>query len=490
LEFRRIGSLVGAGFRQRRRGDPMCVGQWPLMEPIEPVQNPDLDASADFRRLIQAFDVFNQASESLQQSYNELQGEAHRLAAELAAANAELERSLAEKESFRNYLKNILESLSNGVLVVDREARAVVCNPAAGALLCLSPDDVRLARSYRELAIPASLQEFIAAARSAGVPPTEAELHWNNAAGQPQFLSVSASPVSDPHGQNAGVTIVLKDITRLKELEIQTQRARQLQAMGEMAVQLAHEIRNPLGSIELFASLLGNELRGQEDFKGWADQIVAGVKFLNNIVTNMLTFSRDSQPQSKPLDLRGLILETLAFVDPVLQQRKIRLEQPAATGDALLCMGDHGMLRQMFLNLFMNALQAMPESGWLAVRVEPDHQGTVRVEVEDSGIGIPAEHLGRIFDPFFTTHAKGTGLGLALVHQIVHQHQGRIEAHSEFGKGTRFAIWLPAGQGTENDEGRSSSVEVRGSNVEVRSSNVEVRGSSRLEEDKGLRIRD
>ena len=125
------------------------------MEPITPVLNPaSADPNADFQRLIQAFDVFNQASESLQQSYNELQVEAHRLAAELAVANAELERSLEEKESFRNYLKNILESLSNGVLVIDREARAAVCNPAAATLLGLSLDAVKSARSYRDLAIP------------------------------------------------------------------------------------------------------------------------------------------------------------------------------------------------------------------------------------------------------------------------------------------------------------------------------------------------
>jgi len=415
------------------------------MEPITTVLNPAAtDSNADFHRLIQAFDVFNQASESLQQSYNELQVEAHRLAAELAVANAELERSLEEKESFRNYLKNILESLSNGVLVIDREARAAVCNPAAATLLGLCPDAVRSARSYRDLAIPPSLEGFITAARSSDTgPPPDAELHWNNLAGQQQFLSVSASAVSDAQGRNTGLTIVLKDITRLKELEIQNQRAKQLQAMGEMAVQLAHEIRNPLGSIELFASLLGNELKGQEDFKGWADQIVTGVKFLNNIVTNMLTFTRSSKPQTRPLDLSELILETLTFVEPVLQQRKIRLEKPEAGDSALLCMGDAGMLRQMFLNLFMNALQAMPESGQLAVRIQPDQSGMVRVEVEDSGIGIPSENLSRIFDPFFTTHEKGTGLGLALVHQIVEKHQGRIAANSEFGKGTQFTIWLP-----------------------------------------------
>jgi PAS domain S-box-containing protein len=428
------------------------------MESRTPVLNPTLtDRNADFQRLIQAFDVFNHASESLQQSYNELQVEAHRLAAELAVANAELERSLEEKESFRSYLRNILESLSNGVLVIDREARAAVCNPAAATLLGLSLEALKSARTYRDLAIPPSLKQFITAARGSETgPPADAELHWNNAAGQEQFLSVSASAVSDAQGNNTGLTIVLKDITRIKELEIQTQRAKQLQAMGEMAVQLAHEIRNPLGSIELFASLLGNELKGQEDFKGWADQIVTGVKFLNNIVTNMLTFTRTSKPQTKPLNLNELILETLAFVEPVLQQRKICLDRPGAGDNAPLCMGDAGMLRQMFLNLFMNALQAMPESGRLAVRSRPGQPGTIKVEVEDSGIGIPSENLGRIFDPFFTTHEKGTGLGLALVHQIVEKHQGRITADSEFGKGTRFTIWLPEAQGREKNEGRSS----------------------------------
>lgn len=416
-----------------------------FMEPNATVLNPvSADPSADYQRLIQAFDVFNQASESLQQSYNELQVEAHQLAAELAMANAELERSLAEKESFRNYLKNIMESLSNGVLVIDEEARAAVCNPAAVALLGLAPEAVKLSRSYHDLAIPASLEEFITTARSGDMrSPPDAELQCNNAAGQTQFLSVSASPVSDAQGRNTGLTIVLKDITRLKELEVQTQRAKQLQAMGEMAVQLAHEIRNPLGSIDLFASLLGNELRGQPDFKGWADQIVTGVKFLNNIVTNMLTFTRTSKPQTKRIDLQVLILETLAFVEPVLQQRKIRLERPTAREDAQQCMGDSGMLQQMFLNLFMNALQAMPESGRLAVRIQPDDSEVLKVEIEDSGIGIPPEDIGRIFDPFFTTHEKGTGLGLALVHQIVEKHQGRIAAESEIGKGTRFTIWLP-----------------------------------------------
>ena len=155
----------------------------------------------------------------------------------------------------------------------------------------------------------------------------------------------------------------------------------------------------------------------------------------------MLTFSRSSSPQFKEFDLQQLVRETLAFIQPILQQRNILVEPPAT--DAVWIQGDSEMLRQMMMNLFMNALQAMPERGQLSVRVYSDNDRGVRIEVEDTGIGIPAENISRIFDPFFTTHEKGTGLGLSLVHQIVGKHQGKISAQSDFGKGTKFTINLP-----------------------------------------------
>jgi signal transduction histidine kinase len=239
-----------------------------------------------------------------------------------------------------------------------------------------------------------------------------------------------------------GVTLILKDITRLKELEAQTQRAQKLQAMGEMAVQLAHEIRNPLGSIELFASLLGSELEGNAEQKNWADQIVTGVKFLNTIVTNMLTFTRSSKLQSRHFDLLELVEETLSFIEPVLVKRDIHLERPSRN-NRILVEADLDLLRQMLVNLVMNALQAMPEKGKLSLRISTDCADLVVIEVEDTGIGIPPENMKRIFDPFFTTSEKGTGLGLALVHQIVEKHQGSVAVRSEFGKGTLFTLSLP-----------------------------------------------
>jgi signal transduction histidine kinase len=209
-----------------------------------------------------------------------------------------------------------------------------------------------------------------------------------------------------------------------------------------MAVQLAHEIRNPLGSIELFAALLSNELEEKGDRKGWADQIVTGVKFLNTIVTNMLTFTKVSRPQFESFDLQQMITETLQFLRPVCLQRNVHVSG-GADNSPILVQGDREMLRQMLINLLMNGLQAMPERGKLAVRAKL-LSSDVEIEIQDTGIGIPAENLHRIFDPFFTTNEKGTGLGLSLVHQIVEKHHGTISVDSTFGHGTRFRILLPA----------------------------------------------
>jgi signal transduction histidine kinase len=255
-------------------------------------------------------------------------------------------------------------------------------------------------------------------------------------------IAVSSTLVLDAKRRLSGTTIILKDMTRLKELEMKTQSAQRLQAMGEMAVQLAHEIRNPLGSIELFASLLGSELQSNAELRNWTDQIITGVKFLNTIVTNMLTFTRSSKPHFNEFDLVDLISETLNFIEPVFQQRNVILERSGVNEEVWID-GDQEMLRQMLINLFMNALQAMPEKGRLSVKLRTAYQESIEIEVEDTGIGIPPENLSRIFDPFFTTNERGTGLGLSLVHQIIEKHQGRVAAESEFGKGTRFTISLP-----------------------------------------------
>jgi signal transduction histidine kinase len=400
-----------------------------------------MESSVEFVRLAAAFEEFNRASATLQKSYDDLQAEAHRLSVELASTNAELERSLVEKEKVKNELKNILESLSNGVLVIGLDQQVSVCNPAALHLLGLSEPLENGPKDCRALPIPDPIKQLLERALHSEFEDVEVEIATES---EPtRCIAVSGALVFDAKRQLSGATIILKDMTRLKELEMRTQQAQKLQAMGEMAIQLAHEIRNPLGSIELFASLLGSELQGSAEMRSWADQIVAGVKFLNTIVTNMLTFTRSSKPHFGEFDLVDLISETLNFIEPIFQQRDVTLQR-SGLEEAIWIDGDSEMLRQMLINLFMNALQAMPEKGRLSVKLRTAGPETIEIEVEDTGIGIPPENLSRIFDPFFTTSERGTGLGLSLVHQIIEKHQGRVVAESRFGKGTRFTISLPS----------------------------------------------
>jgi PAS domain S-box-containing protein len=394
--------------------------------------------SEDSRALQEAFRQFSLTSATLEVSYRELQLEARRLSVELAAANADLQRTLAEKERVKNYLRNILDSLTNGVLVVDESRNIQTCNPAAVRLLDLDAD--ACCKALDSVALPLELRRWMELAIGTEGSTEDMELQMESNAGS-RHMIVASSPLPGNNAGRSGTAFIFRDVTRLKELELKTQRDQRLRAMGEMAVELAHEVRNPLGSIELFASLLGGELQDKPQLKGWADQVVTSVKCLNTIVTNMLTFTRASQPHFRTIDLTAVVDETLSFMGPVFEQRRIRMEAPEDR-TPIPVEGDPEMLRQLLINLMMNAMQAMPEQGRLSLRVVRQAL-SIQIEVEDTGIGIPAENLARIFDPFFTTSEKGTGLGLAIAHQIVVRHNGSIKASSEFGKGTLFTISLP-----------------------------------------------
>jgi len=398
---------------------------------------------ADYVRLLEAFEVFTQASGQLKKSYEELQGEVRRLSEELAQANAELKRNLAEKEEVKNYLHNILVSLSNGVIVIALNQRVTICNPVASRMLNLTAGGREGGLDLDSIPLPGDIKDQIRQSLATGMGvPEDCTFEHEVEKGRKEYYSLTLSTLKNPQGILEGMVVILKDITRIKELELVNQRAQKLQAMGEMAVQLAHEIRNPLGSIELFASLIRGEVERDGDLAVWADQISTGVKFLNTIVTNMLTFTRRSEPRWMEFDAGELMETTVAFLDPVMAQRDLQLkfEQPSSP---VKMAGDPEMLRQMLLNLLMNALHAMPSRGEIRLRLVPLTSTEVKMEVEDSGIGIPRESLEKIFDPFFTTNEKGTGLGLALVHQIVQKHAGRISVNSECGAGTCFTILLP-----------------------------------------------
>ncbi len=237
-----------------------------------------------------------------------------------------------------------------------------------------------------------------------------------------------------------------REIERMRRLEEQMDRNTRLAAMGEMAVQIAHEIRNPLGSIELFTSILQKEITN-DNHKKLLEHISSGIKNLNHVISNLLTFTKQPNPIFKRFDVHKFLDDLLQFGRFLLNNNNIRLEKeysPSLPSG----WGDEELLKQVFLNLILNAVQAMPNGGILKVRTKlkkklRDNTPFIEIRILDTGDGISEDNLKKIFNPFFTTRERGTGIGLAIVHNIIELHKGIIEVESEIGKGTIFTILLP-----------------------------------------------
>lgn len=223
-------------------------------------------------------------------------------------------------------------------------------------------------------------------------------------------------------------------------------REARLIAMGQMAASLAHEIRNPLGSMELFCSLLKKDLQDRPNALGLADQIHQGIQRLERIIANCLQFTRDVRPRTEETDdLSALFDEMTRYVGP--KARELGVTVRVTTECEGVAAIDHFLLSQVLINLVLNAIEAAAADDSapreVAVHGSIGATGTLTIFISDNGCGIGTEVLPRIFDPFFTTKTGGTGLGLAIVHSIVTAHRGRISVTSEPGMGTEVIIEIP-----------------------------------------------
>jgi signal transduction histidine kinase len=227
-----------------------------------------------------------------------------------------------------------------------------------------------------------------------------------------------------------------------RALEAQLHQAERLAALGEMTAGVAHEIRNPLGIISSTAELLHQRLSRYEPGNRLAQIIVEEATRLNNKVTEFLDFARPRIPNLQPVDLEKVLERSLEFLEPEIQRLNIRVARHYQMNGRPQ-VADPELLHQAFLNLLINALQAMPQGGELRVSLTPGADGGSHIRVEDTGEGIEPERLKKIFNPFFTTKEKGSGLGLPIVKSIVDSHQGEIRVESEPGRGTAVIIHLP-----------------------------------------------
>jgi two-component system sensor histidine kinase HydH len=226
-----------------------------------------------------------------------------------------------------------------------------------------------------------------------------------------------------------------------KRLEEQLNQAERLASLGEMVAAVSHEVRNPLGIIRSTAELLKKKLEGGA--ARLADVIMEEANRLNGIVTEFLDFARPQVPRKAPCRPRDVLGRNIEFLRPEIEKHDIELVA-ALDGDAEV-QADAGLLYRAFLNVLVNAVQAMPEGGRLTLQSAPAPGGGVVVSVADTGCGIPEEKLRKVWNPFFTTKDKGSGLGLPIVKNIIESHGGHVEIESAEGRGTRVTMTIPLG---------------------------------------------
>jgi len=335
----------------------------------------------------------------------------------------------------------VLESLKAGVLVLDGDLRPTLTNRRLRELV----GEVNAERVVQLLG------EQLVACLNRGernLLPLESERLLRNPDGvlTPVHLTVSEIQIAETN--EVSYAVVFQDISRMKRLEAEAARTRRLASLGEMAATVAHEVRSPLGGIELYASLLKERTDG--DTHRLAAQILTAVHRLHTTISHLLSFAAEPRINAEELSVSVLLHDVVDLAAPLLRDGQWKLETIIEPGLPLLW-GDRGLLTQVFLNLVTNACDAMPEGGTvrMAARRSPfsSMHGRIYKELEicvtDEGVGIPAENREKIFDPFFSTKPKGTGLGLALTHKIICAHDGSIEVAPAPEQGTCFTVFLP-----------------------------------------------
>jgi two-component system NtrC family sensor kinase len=352
----------------------------------------------------------------------------------IALENARLYRSLEHKafeyESLKDFSENIVESISVGVVVEDVEGRIVGWNRALEALTGIRRFET-LGRRTKEI-IPAQFLQRLGESSQLYKQP------WNNL-----IVNFSATSLVDKAGATRGTLIIIDDITDRIRLEDQLIQNEKLTSIGLLAAGVAHEVNTPLAVISSYSQMLRKEITPEDSRYKLLEKITKQTFRASEIVNNLLNFSRTNATEFAEVNIHQVITDTLSLLEHqfkgarIYVERELRAEYPVAYGNA-------GKLQQVFLNLLVNARDAMPEGGELRILTDTI-DSKIEVIVQDTGIGISSENVKKIYDPFFTTKAagKGTGLGLSVTYGIVQEHGGTIAVDSRPGAGTSFKLELP-----------------------------------------------
>lgn len=361
-------------------------------------------------QLKETFEEFIKTSEELRLSYETLK---------------------QDSELLSSYLSNILNNLDSSILVFDTENILKLWNSSASILFPgLNDMEETVTTDILNRNSNFNIDELLSSAN------TKLEIKVENSS-KDSWYEVKILDFINKDDQKAGRILMFEDITELKYLQIKSQQEERLRVMGELAAEVAHEIRNPLGSIELMVSLLEEDLKnsGSNEI---LNRIRSSVNNMNHTVTNILIYTRELKPVLKEVSLPTLLTETESMLVNTLSKKKIKVEKDLELSELS---GDQELLKQAVANIMLNAAEAMESEGTITVHSSAGDKDFI-LKISDNGPGIPQDTLEGIFKPFFTTKNTGTGLGLAMTKRVIEAHEGTIEASSSE-NGACFTIKLP-----------------------------------------------
>ena len=335
---------------------------------------------------------------------------------------------------------SVVENMPIGLLAVDTDGRIVSFNQTAEAVLQITAQEV-LGKDAKEV-LPKPLKSL---PQELGTDKEiiEKEIECRLEDGRMIPMDISVSRLAGDDGVSMGHIILFSDLTEIQELKREVERSQRLASLGRLAAGIAHEIRNPLSSIKGFATYFGERYRDVPEDRKTAEIMVKEVERLNRVIGQLLEFARPLAVKKKLTSMETTIHHSLKMIERDAQAKDIKVKTDFAH-DVPDVHIDSDRMNQVFLNLYLNAIEAMEHGGTVSVAFnQREDLKSVRITISDTGSGIKKKDLVHVFDPYFTTKQSGTGLGLAIVHNIIEAHNGEVRVESETGKGTTVTIILP-----------------------------------------------
>jgi len=344
-----------------------------------------------------------------------------------------LEYQVIKLASLENYTHNILESIDSGVMAFEADGSLRTVNRKAKKILGSSEE-------VNKFLAQEDIVKEINQVLYKNVKSIKRELSYSKDKNSEIFIEMTIYPIVNTSKLQEGAVVVVQDVTMVKKLEAQVRRGERLAAVGQLASGIAHEIRNPLGIIKTISQTINQDVK-DEELKEGLDIIEHEIDRANKVIKGILDFAKPNKIQDCVIDLGKLLEELVMVTRKFAQQQKVDLSFNILKQNKI--QGDPDKLKQAFINIILNGIQAMYNGGKLEITLrESDKQWGV-ISFKDQGEGISEEELDKIFDPFFTTKESGTGLGLSITYSTIEEHNGKIEFNSKLGKGTNVDVYLP-----------------------------------------------